>query len=161
MKKPWRCSLNKSRKPLSASVPQRYVKRRNEKRSKPHCTGYPRSLWLENQKNTRRAWTELCCQKRTITADRALLQGHTTSMEMGGVCVGSQSIIPIPREATSVATMMGLLPVLNSFKTQSRSFCCLSPWIANTNNQLRNRQEREVYLGEAYTVPANHPAEET
>lgn len=41
-----------------------------------------------------------------------------------------QSIIPIPREATSVATMMGLFPVLNSFKTQSRSFCCLSPWIA-------------------------------
>jgi hypothetical protein len=35
--------------------------------------------------------------------------------------------IPIPREATSVATMMGLLPVLNSFRTQSRSFCCLSP----------------------------------
>ena len=42
----------------------------------------------------------------------------------------AQSIIPIPREATSVATMMGLLPVLNSLSTQSRSFCCLSPWIA-------------------------------
>lgn len=40
------------------------------------------------------------------------------------------SIIPIPREATSVATMIGLLPVLNSFKTQSLSCCCLSPWIA-------------------------------
>ena len=39
----------------------------------------------------------------------------------------AQSIIPIPREATSVATMMGLLPVLNSLRTQSRSFCCLSP----------------------------------
>lgn len=45
-----------------------------------------------------------------------------------------QSSIPIPRDATSVATMMGLLPVLNSFKTQSRSFCCLSPWIAIANN---------------------------
>jgi hypothetical protein len=43
---------------------------------------------------------------------------------------GTHSIIPMPREATSVATMMGLLPALNSFKTQSRSFCCLSPWIA-------------------------------
>ena len=39
-------------------------------------------------------------------------------------------IIPIPREATSVATMTGLLPVLNSFKTQSLSCCCLSPWMA-------------------------------
>ena len=47
----------------------------------------------------------------------------------GRGCWGS-AIIPIPREATSVATMMGLLPVLNSFRTQSRSFCCLSPWIA-------------------------------
>ena len=37
------------------------------------------------------------------------------------------AIIPIPREATSVATMMGLFPVLNSFRTQSLSFCCLSP----------------------------------
>ena len=35
--------------------------------------------------------------------------------------------IPIPRDATSVATMMGLFPVLNWSKTQSRSFCCLSP----------------------------------
>ena len=40
------------------------------------------------------------------------------------------SIIPIPRDATSVATMIGLFPVLNSFKTQSRSFCCLSPCMA-------------------------------
>jgi hypothetical protein len=47
----------------------------------------------------------------------------------GGGC-GGFAIIPIPREATSVATMMGLLPVLKSFKTQSRSFCCLSPWMA-------------------------------
>src|ERR1700728_2519674 len=46
------------------------------------------------------------------------------------MCGEGVLIIPIPREATSVATMMGLLPVLNSFKTQSRSFCCLSPWIA-------------------------------
>ena len=43
---------------------------------------------------------------------------------------GFAVIIPIPREATSVATMIGLLPVLNSLRTQSRSFCCLSPWIA-------------------------------
>ena len=47
---------------------------------------------------------------------------------MGGV--GGVVIIPIPREATSVATMIGLFPVLNSFNTQSRSFCCLSPWMA-------------------------------
>jgi hypothetical protein len=38
--------------------------------------------------------------------------------------------IPMPRDATSVATMIGLLPVLNWSRTQSRSFCCLSPWIA-------------------------------
>jgi hypothetical protein len=44
----------------------------------------------------------------------------------GGVR-GDFDIIPIPREATSVATMIGLLPFLNSAKTQSRSFCCLSP----------------------------------
>lgn len=43
--------------------------------------------------------------------------------------------IPIPREATSVATMIGLFPVLNSFRTQSRSFCCLSPWIAERFSQ--------------------------
>ena len=43
---------------------------------------------------------------------------------------GVFAIIPIPREATSVATMMGLFPVLNSLRTQSRSFCCLSPWMA-------------------------------
>jgi len=46
--------------------------------------------------------------------------------------------IPIPREATSVATIIGLLPVLNWSRTQSRSFCCLSPWIAETRDQLGN-----------------------
>ena len=59
-------------------------------------------------------------------------QSHTTSIEgvgKGGEGEGAdrRSIIPIPREATSVATMMGLFPVLNSLSTQSRSFCCLSP----------------------------------
>ena len=61
------------------------------------------------------------------------IQGHTTSIKQVGrerECADRRSTIPIPREATSVATMMGLFPVLNSFKTQSRSFCCLSPWIA-------------------------------
>lgn len=33
--------------------------------------------------------------------------------------------IPRPREATSVASMMGLRPDLNSARTQSRSACCL------------------------------------
>lgn len=45
----------------------------------------------------------------------------------GRVDSGVFASIPIPREATSVATMMGLFPVLNSLRTQSRSFCCLSP----------------------------------
>ncbi len=36
---------------------------------------------------------------------------------------------PSPRAATSVAIMIGCFPDLNSASTQSRSFCCLSPWI--------------------------------
>ena len=35
----------------------------------------------------------------------------------------------LPRAATSVATRMVVEPLLNSLRTQSRSFCCLSPWI--------------------------------
>mmetsp|Transcript_8811 Transcript_8811/g.23905 ORF Transcript_8811/g.23905 Transcript_8811/m.23905 type:complete len:205 (-) Transcript_8811:771-1385(-) len=34
-----------------------------------------------------------------------------------------------PRDATSVATRIGDLPSLNSFNTQSRSSCFLSPWM--------------------------------
>lgn len=41
--------------------------------------------------------------------------------------------IPIPRDATSVATMTGDLPDLNWSRTQSRSFCCLSPWMAGAD----------------------------
>jgi hypothetical protein len=41
---------------------------------------------------------------------------------------------PRPREATSVANMMGDRPDLNSAKTQSRSCCCLSPWMANAGH---------------------------
>jgi hypothetical protein len=48
-----------------------------------------------------------------------------------GKCRRVVSIIPIPREATSVAIMMGLFPPLNSARTQSRSFWALSPWIAD------------------------------
>ena len=38
-------------------------------------------------------------------------------------------MINLPRAATSVATRMVVEPLLNSLRTQSRSFCCLSPWI--------------------------------
>ena len=51
---------------------------------------------------------------------------HNADGREGGSAV-LRSTIPIPRDATSVATMIGLFPVLNSFRTQSRSFCCLSP----------------------------------
>jgi hypothetical protein len=67
--------------------------------------------------------------------DLAKHSGSSRITILGGGGLGGRggrgfAIIPIPREATSVATMMGLLPVLNSFRTQSRSFCCLSPWMA-------------------------------
>mmetsp|Transcript_80650 Transcript_80650/g.246531 ORF Transcript_80650/g.246531 Transcript_80650/m.246531 type:complete len:208 (-) Transcript_80650:688-1311(-) len=39
------------------------------------------------------------------------------------------SLTSSPREATSVATRIGLFPSLNSFSTQSRSSCFLSPWM--------------------------------
>jgi len=58
--KPWKCSLNKSRNTNSASLPVRYVEIRNQERTKPRCTGYPRFSWLENHKKTRRAWTRSC-----------------------------------------------------------------------------------------------------
>ena len=68
-------------------------------------------------------------------------QSHRTSTEELGKTkaragADRRSIIPIPREATSVATMMGLFPVLNSLSTQSRSFCCLSPWIASPTSVI-------------------------
>ena len=72
-------------------------------------------------------------------------QSHTTSIEeigKGGKGADRRSIIPIPREATSVATMMGLFPVLNSFRTQSRSFCCLSPCIARPVSASDRRKGR-------------------
>ena len=87
LKKPWKCSLSKSRKPLSASVPQRYVKRRNEKRSKPHCTGYPRSSWLENQKKTRRAWTGSRCQIAHDHNGQSITSGsHDVNGNGWGLC---------------------------------------------------------------------------
>lgn len=59
---------------------------------------------------------------------RAFDRSRINMLRVGeGEGSGGFVFIPIPREATSVATMMGLLPVLNSFRTQSRSFCCLSP----------------------------------
>ena len=80
----------------------------------------------------------------------ARIASHNASGVEGDRAV-LQSIIPIPRDATSVATMMGLFPVLNSFKTQSRSFCCLSPWMAVTS---------QCYLAKSlihtYTEPAIH-----
>lgn len=75
--------------------------------------------------------------------------------EGNGTGLGGFVIIPIPREATSVATMMGLFPVLNSFKTQSRSFCCLSPWIAV--KELAMPQAGYVNITDRGL--ANHPGE--
>ena len=53
-----------------------------------------------------------------------------TAIGFGGRGGTEEGYIPIPRDATSVATIIGDFPVLNSFRTQSRSFCCLSPWMA-------------------------------
>ena len=67
-------------------------------------------------------------------------------------------IIPMPRDATSVATMIGLFPVLNSFRTQSRSACCLSPWIANARLVWSSS---EVMDQATYRAPASRPGEGT
>lgn len=72
-------------------------------------------------------------------------QSDRTSIEekrkaKAGEGADRRSIIPIPREATSVATMMGLFPVLNSLSTQSRSFCCLSPWIARPTSAIDGQE---------------------
>mmetsp|Transcript_63417 Transcript_63417/g.138100 ORF Transcript_63417/g.138100 Transcript_63417/m.138100 type:complete len:208 (+) Transcript_63417:348-971(+) len=42
-----------------------------------------------------------------------------------------------PRDATSVATRMGDFPSLNSFNTQSRSSCFLSPWMQRAGQPSR------------------------
>lgn len=78
-------------------------------------------------------WTMSCRlgSERTRRIKQSTFTDHVVRhINGGGGWGGGRVIIPIPREATSVATMMGLLPVLNSFRTQSRSFCCLSPWMA-------------------------------
>lgn len=96
------------------------------KRHRTCCTADPRHHVGENQKTRKNPGTLTQSRKRRSVESKALLCRRL------GVAVYGRgiSIIPIPREATSVATMMGLFPVLNSFKTQSRSFCCLSPWMA-------------------------------
>ena len=89
------------------------------------CTADPRRLVLENLKT--RKDPDIITQSRKSLSD----ESGALVWAAGRCCTGRGiSIIPIPRDATSVATMMGLLPVLNSFRTQSRSFCCLSPWMA-------------------------------
>ena len=80
-------------------------------------TSGPRSEWLCVQDG---AWSTAYC--KTDHAGRTL--GGMGGGRGGG---GGFAIIPMPRDATSVATMIGLLPILNSLRTQSRSFCCLSP----------------------------------
>ena len=130
--KQWKCSLIESREPHSASVPQRYVTRRNMRSVASYTAQRTKDLLtFQPAEDTNSLDQVMYPSERTVAESRASLQSHTTSIEeRGGGCARSQSTIPIPREATSVATMIGLLPVLNSFKTQSRSFCCLSPWIA-------------------------------
>lgn len=131
---PWKCSLNKSRKIQSASVPLRYILRRNES-----VASYP-ALDIQDSpgKRTKQDMISLdrdmkIDRKQVITESRAFhteSHGMTTGRGQDKGRANLRSIIPIPRDATSVATIIGLFPVLNSFKTQSRSFCCLSPWMA-------------------------------
>lgn len=107
-----------------------------------YCTVSPRFSWHENHLNkTREAWTSHV-HTQDFREQSTVPLSHDvntdTDLDRGKGEEGEgrwHFIIPIPREATSVATMTGLFPVLNSFKTQSRSFCCLSPWIAVENCQ--------------------------
>ena len=83
----------------------------------------------------RSSWRAHTVKVQSIVQITHRCQGDERMETQHGMRSGNQkgtgkSIIPMPRDATSVATMMGLLPPLNSFKTQSRSVCCLSPWIA-------------------------------
>mmetsp|Transcript_27209 Transcript_27209/g.64634 ORF Transcript_27209/g.64634 Transcript_27209/m.64634 type:complete len:254 (+) Transcript_27209:283-1044(+) len=55
--------------------------------------------------------------------------------------------VPRPREATSVATRMGVSPLRNCWRTQSRSCCCLSPWIQRAGKPS-NRMERVSWSAE-------------
>ena len=87
------------------------------------------TLWERTERHNRTRAKITQSRKRRSVESKALQSSRLgVAVEGRGVL-----IIPIPREATSVATMMGLLPVLNSFRTQSRSFCCLSPWMAADN----------------------------
>ena len=117
-----------------SGVSERYLKQKSVKKTSPYAQG---SLVIRsrNTKSPGRSHVESGIE-RTRRIKQSTFTDHAVRHIGGGgsgVCVRGFVIIPIPREATSVATMMGLLPVLNSFRTQSRSFCCLSPWIARNN----------------------------
>ena len=159
---PGECSLNKSRKVQSASVPRRYIMRRSENVASHTATDIQKLLARE-PKGVMRSLDQIVASRVYGRREQSFTrQSHTTSIEgregKGRGSAGRRSIIPIPREATSVATMMGLFPVLNSFRTQSRSFCCLSPWIAR--NYVRHDSVIERAKG-TYTVLANHLVEGT
>ena len=103
------------------------------------CTVSPRSFGYGNHLDMTRYALNAACTDVLRESLSTVPLYHTTfntgecfqGPRRGDIGEGKGSLfIPIPREATSVATMMGLLPCLNSFKTQSRSFCCLSPWMA-------------------------------
>ena len=131
---PGKCSLNKSRKIQSASVPWWYITRRNERCSKPHCNGHPRAFgWKAKRYHDKpgpessRCSAYVCKEQSFTETEPHDVNWENSKDRREGEGAYRRSIIPIPREATSVATMMGLFPVLNSLSTQSRSFCCLSP----------------------------------
>ena len=121
-------------------------------------------IWLTREPNeTSEARTKaLRKQKESVAESKAIhMAPHNVNSREGtrkrkGI-MNMRSSIPIPREATSVATMMGLLPVLNSFSTQSRSFCCLSPWMAVVDRQQKNLDDKAM----TYTTLASHPDGET
>lgn len=109
-----------------------------------YCTVSPRFSWYENHAwrptslwashvlytNVAKRLEHRASHPASITGDNGKKKGLIKGKGEGGRGLDRNFIIPIPREATSVATMTGLLPALNSFKTQSLSCCCLSPWIA-------------------------------
>jgi hypothetical protein len=137
---------NRSRNPISLSTTFREEMENQNRRSYTsatlHCESKVLLAWepfQETRQSLDESYTPTYVGRElsTVPLSHNLNTGEGAFKEEGEGGRGEEGvnrnfIIPIPREATSVATMIGLLPALNSFKTQSLSCCCLSPWIAKT-----------------------------
>ena len=84
---PWECSLNKSRKIQSASVPQWYITRRNERCSKPHCNGYPRAFGYPAKRNHDEPGPESCSCSGYVCREQSLTETEPHDMD-GGIGKG-------------------------------------------------------------------------